>query len=88
MTPGVSEHQRSALSGYSELTWCEWAIVDTKPRVISKSLAILSPVHQPQHNRNIYTCLERGEQFLHKDKHSITRKGHSLFACILSPSML
>lgn len=38
MTPGVSEHWRSALSGYSELTQCERAVVDTKPRVISKIL--------------------------------------------------
>lgn len=39
MTPGVSEHRRSALSGYSELTYCEWIIVDTKPRVSSQSFA-------------------------------------------------
>lgn len=53
--------------------------MDTKPQVVSKSLAILTPVHQPQRCRNIYTRWERRVQILHKDTISHRERMPSVF---------
>lgn len=54
-------------------------MVDTEPQVVSKSLTILTPVHQPQHCRNIYACWERRVQILHKDTISHRERMPSVF---------
>lgn len=53
--------------------------MDTKPQVVSKSLAILTPVHQPQRCRNIYARWERRVQILHKDTISHRERMPSVF---------
>lgn len=69
------------------LFWADPVWVDTKPQVYSKSLAIVSPVHQPQRCRNISTCWEKGgECSLHTRAHIESGKGHWLFSCMHSSS--
>lgn len=84
MTPGGSEHWRSNLCGYSELTQCEWTQslrCIQNPWLLShlcislSAAGTLSPAGR-----------EGGECSLHTRAHIESGKGHWLFSCMLSSS--
>lgn len=64
MTPGTSEHRRSALPAYSDPTYYEWDVVDTNP--LGENPCPSSHLHHSASAAGMF-MLAPSEHFLDKD---------------------